>query len=238
MKLSGLSNQHVTLEGLLERFPETHERDGVNLLVPTNGRLLRQLLTMEGPDLWVGSSMSLMNFVARNTTHDDDWIPPLAYAAAVGGHYQIKYRPPRELNMPPDAMVCFWEDGVDQAARRLLQVIDLSDGNPNRITASWFWYVCPKRKCSYHHPNFHQNCVRCHHRFPDERKCQEIGIYRRPRFPKAQLHRTIRLTEAVDRHLPDGIFTSHRSYSAQAVLVLHSYSMHCGHASSTITITA
>lgn len=185
MRLSGLSNQHKTLKGLLEWFPENHERNCEQFTVPTMGRLLRYLLLVDGPDLWVGSSMSLLNFNARDTMHQSDDVPSLAYADAAGAYYRIRYPVPRELNMPEDAMISFWEERIDKAAARLLQAFELSDCNPNRITANWFWYVCPK--CNYHHPHYHPNCVRCHHLFPEQRACHLNGVYRRLEIPSGAI---------------------------------------------------
>ncbi|WP_145221501.1 hypothetical protein [Planctomycetes bacterium TBK1r] len=182
MKLSGLSNQHKNLDGLLERFPESHERDCELYLVPTVGRLLRHLLTIDGPDLWVGSSMSLLNFVARDTTYDTDDVPPLAYAYTSGAIYRIEYPAPRELNVPGDAKIGFMDEDIERAGEHLLQAIEHSDANPNRITASWNWYVCPD--CDYHHAHYLSNCIRCHYRFPSEVKCQVLGIFRQPEFPE------------------------------------------------------
>lgn len=181
MRLCGLSNQSKSLAGLLARFPETHELDREEFLLPTNGRLLRYLLTVDGPDLWVGSSLSLLNFNARDTTCDFEFIPPLVFAETAGAYYRIQFPVPRELNMPENSMISYYEQKVEDAARRLLQAIELSDCNPSRITASWYWYVCPK--CRYHHPNYHSRCVRCRTVFPSELKCQSIGIYRCPEIP-------------------------------------------------------
>lgn len=197
MNLSGLSNQHKNLERLLERFPESHERDCDLYLVPTVGRLLRHLLTIDGPDLWVGSSMSLLNFVARDTANDAEYVPPLVYAYTSGAIYHIKYPAPRELNVPEEARICFMDEDVKRAGEHLLQAIENSDANPNRITASWKWYVCPD--CDYHHARYFANCVRCQYRFPTEIRCQILGIFRQPKIPDGAVapnHAVHRRTES------------------------------------------
>lgn len=182
MNLSGLSNQHENLQRLLACFPESHQRDCELYQMPTVGRLLRHLLTREGPRLWVGSSLSVVNFVARDTTYDDDRVPALAFADVSGDNYRIWYPPARELNVPGDAKTYLMDNRVERAGECLLQAIEHSNANPNRITAAWNWYVCPA--CDYHHAHYLENCVRCEYHFPIERKCQLFGILRRPEIPE------------------------------------------------------
>jgi hypothetical protein len=83
MRISGLSNQWETKDGLLESLapadadPVFHERSRVIR------ELFSQLETSEGPDLWIGTSHRLMHIVRRDTTHQFDRIPTFLTVEAV-----------------------------------------------------------------------------------------------------------------------------------------------------------
>ena len=94
MKVSGLTNQWKTREGLFDSFvmglsahsdPILHERCGAV------HRLLESLESIDGPDLWVGTSHSLMHFVLRDTSHQFDHIPTFVHAYT----YDVSDDPPK-----------------------------------------------------------------------------------------------------------------------------------------------
>ena len=94
MNVRGLSNQWKTRDGLFDSFachlsahssPILHERCGAV------HRLLESLESIDGPDLWVGTSHSLMHFVLRDTTHQFDDAPTFVHAET----YDITDDPPQ-----------------------------------------------------------------------------------------------------------------------------------------------
>ena len=180
MRITGLSNQwgERLLEGLI------HDEAGDRRFEICKERtltLLQHLTTIDGPDLWVGTSHSLLNFCARDTNDPFDRIPPLAYLESLPSHYRISYDIPREFRALPDSVVVAYAQSVEDASKTLLVAIASSDANPNRYSAEWNWFVCPK--CDFHSLQYAARCRRCSFEFPPENKVVAIGLYRRPRLP-------------------------------------------------------
>ncbi|MCA9115717.1 MAG: hypothetical protein KDA79_11580, partial [Planctomycetaceae bacterium] len=143
--------------------------------------LLLHLTTIDGPDLWVGMSHSLFNFCARDTCHEFDGFCPLASVKADISGYQISCPTPVEFNAVPDSHVTCHAPSVEEAGRKLLTAFAYSDSNPDRPSAQWNWFVCPR--CDFHSVEYRQLCFRCDWAFPPERKSMAVGLYRRPRLP-------------------------------------------------------
>ena len=83
MNVSGLSNQWKTRDGLFDSFvahlsahssPILHERTAAAW------RLLESLESLDGSDVWVGTSHNQMNFQPRDTTHEFDRMPTFVTA--------------------------------------------------------------------------------------------------------------------------------------------------------------
>jgi hypothetical protein len=101
MRISGLSNQWKTRDGLLDGVKSNlipvvegkwRKQDELhNERVHTIMRLLLQLESIEGPDIWIGSSLLSYNINLRDTTHAHDWVTPVVYVEA----YVINPDPPR-----------------------------------------------------------------------------------------------------------------------------------------------
>jgi hypothetical protein len=76
MRISGLSNQWKTRDGLFGEFADEPEFDPV---CNERSRVIRELLlhleSRDGPDLWIGTSHRLLNFNLRDTTYQFDRIP-------------------------------------------------------------------------------------------------------------------------------------------------------------------
>lgn len=181
MKITGLTRQWG--DRLFSSFDPDPDSDiRFQLRDRSIQHLLIFLSTIEGPDLWVGTSHSLLNFCARDTTHEWDDVPSLAYVEAYASGYSIRYPVPREIRPCEDAMMALHAVDVRQAASMLLMAIESSDHNPVRIRSNWMWYVCPE--CDFHSPNYAANCERCGYAFPSELKSQAIGIYRAVRVSK------------------------------------------------------
>lgn len=196
MRVTGLKHQwgdqlFVQFEPDPEAPEHCQKRD---LAIQT---LLTYLKTVDGPDLWVGTSHSLLNFCARDTRDRDDCVPPLAFVNVVEvnnrdlAYYKIEYPLPREVcpwfetlpgkeNPWNEACVGGFTLGVEAATSMLLTAIKSSDNNPSRHRSSWMWYECPK--CDFHSPHFNVNCERCGFTFPPEKKTQSIGLYRKVQF--------------------------------------------------------
>ncbi|MEM6689903.1 MAG: hypothetical protein AAF664_10775 [Planctomycetota bacterium] len=93
MKISGLSNQWKTRDGLFGSFidglcdrsdPILHQR------CLAIRRLLESLESIDGPDIWVGTSHQLMHFVLRDATHPFDQVSSFVHAHT----YDISADPP------------------------------------------------------------------------------------------------------------------------------------------------
>lgn len=184
MRITGLSNQWG--DRLLEQFvPNPNSDIRCQIRAEAIQKLLRYLTTIDGPDLWVGTSFSLPNFCARDTRDRFDRVPPLAYLESALSQFRIEYPIPREFRAYPDTMVTGYATGVEKAAELLLVAIASSDANPNRPSAQWDWFVCPK--CDFHSARYQAICQRCGFQFPPERKAMAIGLYRKPRSPEGAI---------------------------------------------------
>jgi hypothetical protein len=180
MRLKGID--HCAVEQLLEHFRPSNSKLAQSSASAAAFWLLEHLISLDGPDLWVGSSLSSLNFCARGIEAPGEDVPPLAFACGRGDkHYEITYPVPREFRRHPDEQVLRYAGSVEQAAMILLEAIAHSDANPDRLSADWLWYVCPK--CDLHAPNYNVECIRCRAKFPAERKCHLMGIWRRPQLP-------------------------------------------------------
>lgn len=180
MRITGLSNQWG--DRLFDQFVPNLKSDiRCQIRDEAIQKLLRYLATIDGPDLWVGTSHSLLNFCARDARYKFDDVPPLAYLEPPLSGYRIAYPMPREFRAWPDTKVAGHASGVEEAAELLLVAIASSDANPNRPSAQWDWFVCPK--CDLHSARYQANCQRCGFQFPPERKAMAIGLYRKPRSP-------------------------------------------------------
>ncbi len=82
LKISGLSNQWQSRDGLLRRFAQI-DPDAETSTLPEWAQkffsLIHELERMEGPDIFIGSSLSCMNFNNRDTTSQHDRVPSFAY---------------------------------------------------------------------------------------------------------------------------------------------------------------
>lgn len=181
MRITGLKHQWG--DRLLDQFvhddavdDRIRKRDEFTL------KLLQYLGTIDGPDLWVGTSHSQLNFCARDTTHESDRIPSLAFLDSYGTHVKIAYVTPREFQAWPETQVTGYARSIEDAARLLLVAIASSDSNPARPSAQWNWFVCPA--CDFHSSQYAIHCQRCHYKFPPEPKAVAIGLYRKPRLPE------------------------------------------------------
>ena len=184
MKITGLSNQWG--ERLWDISPRPGKSPGFFQYCNQYIRqLLQHLTTIEGPDLWVGTSHSQLNFCARDTTFNFDSVPSLAYLDSIYGSFRIQYHEPREFRTWKDAMVVGQAQSVEDAAAMLLMAIASSDANPSRPSAQWKWYVCPQ--CDYHALEYSRKCLRCRYAFPSELKAQLIGMYRTPLSPEGAI---------------------------------------------------
>jgi len=197
MQLTGLSNQWKDrLVQVFEPDPSGSERcqeryRGIQ-------RLFQHLATIDGPDLWVGSSLSSLGFCARDIdvrtqVMDEkgrllsrETIPALAHVdTSPLGDYAISYPLPIEYSLGSGHWDTTHTRGyarnVDQAGRMLLEAIACSGANPDRPSSKVPWYVCPK--CDFHTPHYCAECLRCGFLFPSEHKCQVRGLYRFPKTP-------------------------------------------------------
>jgi hypothetical protein len=101
MKISGLSNQWKTRDGLFDGVMSNlitvtdekwRKQDELhNERVRTIQRLFLQLESLEGPDVWIGSSHDNYNINLRDTIRPQDWVRPVVYVEA----YDIMRDPPR-----------------------------------------------------------------------------------------------------------------------------------------------
>lgn len=159
-------------------------------------RLLKYLETLDGPDIWVGSSHSYFNFCARDAENSNQWVPALAFAYATRDPdwYCIEYPIPYEF-MPqfqPDypaedlgIMTSVYVHGVEMAGQALLSAFAASGNNPARTRASWLWYVCPR--CDFHQARYADRCERCQRSFPPEVKMQVTGAQRVAATPSVRI---------------------------------------------------
>lgn len=184
MRITGLSNQWGNR--LFDHFaPDRNSDIRCQLRDEAIQKLLGYLITIDGPELWVGTSHSQLNFCARDTPDPFERVPSLAYLDSTLSAYRIAYPIPREFQACPDTMVTGYATGVEKAAELLLVAIASSDANPNRPSAQWDWFVCPK--CDFHSARYQANCQRCGFQFPPERKAMAIGLYRKPRSPEGAI---------------------------------------------------
>lgn len=184
MRITGLNNQWG--DRLFDRFAPDPNSDIVcQVRDEAIQKLLRYLTTIDGPDLWVGTSHSQLNVCARDARDPSELVPALAYLESNASGYQISYPIPRELRAWPDTMAVGFASAVEEAATLLLVAIESSDANPERPSAQWDWFVCPK--CDFHTVPYQANCHRCRFQFPPERKAMSIGLYRKPHSPEGAI---------------------------------------------------
>ncbi len=90
MKISGLSNQWKTRDELFEAFSIDAEGDP---LCNERSRVIREFLlhleTLDGPELWIGTSHHYLNFCRRDVEHQFDYIPTFVSLEA----YDIQREP-------------------------------------------------------------------------------------------------------------------------------------------------
>ena len=75
MKVSGLSNQWKTRDGLFDSFAAGLNEESDPMLLErcrAVHQLLETLESIDGPDLWVGTSHSLMHFLLQDAKHQFD----------------------------------------------------------------------------------------------------------------------------------------------------------------------
>lgn len=184
MRITGLSNQWG--DRLFDQFvPDPNSDIRSQVRDEAIQKLLRHLTVIDGPDLWVGTSHSQLNFCARDARDRSELVPVLAYLVSNATGYQISSPIPREFRAWPDAMAVGFASTVEEAATLLLVAIESSDANLNRPSAKWDWFVCPK--CDFHSVPYQANCQRCAFQFPPERKAMSIGLYRKPHSPEGAI---------------------------------------------------
>lgn len=92
MRISGLLSQWKTRDGL---FAFIADKPTTYPIYNEELRVIRELFwyleTLEGPDLWIGSSHRLFNFNLRDCENPLDRIPSLVTVEA----YKISEQPPR-----------------------------------------------------------------------------------------------------------------------------------------------
>lgn len=78
MRISGLSNQWKTRDGLFATYAVAHDSNA-DPICNERSRVIRDLLlyleSLAGPDLWIGTSHRMLNFNLRDTSHELDHLP-------------------------------------------------------------------------------------------------------------------------------------------------------------------
>ena len=155
MKITGIKHQWG--DQLLKRWgPDPDSYNVYREYDFPNYQLLTYLETIEGPDLWVGTSHSMMNFNARDAEDPSDHVPSLAWihASRDPGWYLLEYPMPQEFcpwfNLKQgqqdhsEATVTTYTYGVESTAEMLLAAIAAAETNPGRTRADWLWYICSR----------------------------------------------------------------------------------------------
>ncbi|MEQ8852526.1 hypothetical protein [Gimesia sp.] len=196
MKISGLSigwgdRLWDQLEPDLEALQEDQERSRGCL------QFLRYLESIEGPDLWVGTSHSTLVFFLSDIQEDHIEVPYVACVDISAGTppalYMISYPLPREIRpwMKRDPTeipdleeikkdcwkVYTHQENKEDAAAALLGAIAVSGTNPIRPQSDWLWYICPN--CDLHSPHYQSHCRRCKYVFPPQKKMELLGLFRK-----------------------------------------------------------
>lgn len=193
MKITGIKHQWG--DRLLERWgPNPDSYNVYREYDFPNYKLLTYLETIEGPDLWVGTSHSMMNFNARDAEDPSDHVPSLAWihASRDPGWYLLEYPMPQEFcpwfNLKQgqqdysEATVTTYTYGVESTAEMLLAAIAAAETNPGRTRADWLWYICPR--CEFHLPQYRSQCERCGSHLPNQEVMQARGLYRKSHTPE------------------------------------------------------
>jgi hypothetical protein len=96
MRISGLSNQWKTRDGLFGMYAVAEDPDpGADPVCNECSRITRELLLrleqFDGPDIWIGTSHRMLNFNLRDTTHQFDHIPSFLTVVA----FDVQRDPPK-----------------------------------------------------------------------------------------------------------------------------------------------
>ena len=146
MKVSGLSNQWQSRDGLVLRFAQIDpETEFSNL--PEWGKmfllLLEELESLDGPDLFIGTSLGEMNFNLRDTIRQSDRVPSFALVQIVDDkksgkmYYQfpnrqvLQHRPTNEWKKATTAHASVVAKAIRNAADYAeVPVRQIKKGNP------------------------------------------------------------------------------------------------------------
>lgn len=88
MKISGLANQWMTRDGLFASFdsePYTDRNGRLDIRDQMVLKLLAHLESLDGNDIYVGTSHSLLNFNTRDVVRPSDRVPPFAFMHVAWG---------------------------------------------------------------------------------------------------------------------------------------------------------
>ncbi len=140
MLIRGLSNQWGSHEDLLASF-HMNRADNRDSRSGQRARAMQQLLlhlgSIEGPDLWAGTSHSQLNLCSRDVVDDTDRIAPFLTIEAVFSkdacsllRYRLAYRKVAG-NRPSAEWVESNVDDIEAATRIILEAIAYS-GIPQR----------------------------------------------------------------------------------------------------------
>lgn len=133
MRINGLSCQWQTRDRLLEFLEECSRGEGMR-------RLLLYLESLEGPDLWAGTSHSTLNLNTRDVVRASDRVPPFIYIASLNeadvqtlDRYRLEYREVIGIR-PTNKWLQREVDGVATAATLILEALQYAE-SPQRNLA-------------------------------------------------------------------------------------------------------
>ncbi|MDB4778357.1 hypothetical protein OAG68_02760 [bacterium] len=141
LRISGLSNQWKSRDGLFRRFAHI-DPDFAIVSLPSWAQkfcmLVHELESLTGPDLFIGSSLACMNFNTRDTKSRDDNVPSFAYVEILEDkssgemYYQIAKRQICGVRPTTD-----WKNEItdkpDVAARLIREAADYADSPVRRV---------------------------------------------------------------------------------------------------------
>lgn len=140
MRISGLSNQWETRDGLFDDFaalPSEGLLEGIPCQYSKIRELFDSLERIEGPDVYIGTSLSAMNFSNRDVVHQNDRTQPFAFVHVVGKTQDdLCYRTEtRRLdgNRPTTEWITQDIKDADQTATLILEALLYADVPPRRV---------------------------------------------------------------------------------------------------------
>lgn len=135
VKISGLSNQWKSRDGLFRRFAQIDPDSELSTLPEWTQKftsLIHALEGTEGPDIFIGSSLSCMNFNNRDAKSQNDNVPSFAYLEILDdkttGKYYYRIEKRRIANgRPTDEWLVETTEDPALVARHIRNAVDFAD---------------------------------------------------------------------------------------------------------------